>query len=376
MKTNKNTPILMLLLFSLLLSQITFADSILERVMKVEDPELADCMRVAVENIPLPDTLKIYSPDQKIYKEAKSAYDEQRLQVVRAITETYAQIKLLDTQIQQIEVKLHALSDSAFALRHELILAQAELKSKQIQQLAQLREIMGIIPRYAFGQIQLPQLQNWFFLDVLDENTVLIFHAKKPFNETWSIYGNYDLDSIRNTTGVMDYITPLIKQPTQRPLRIDILHFPNTPAPAQQIHTQLIQAMKTQQIEMDIDLRMTPRRAGSERSSFIIANHLGYSYRERNIIKKNRRTSGHELTRLYDPNTLPESINNGLMGKPDHLPLTWTLEYDPNSLELAQYTAQKITAIATDNGIQDYVQVKLTPTDRQWLPPKEWQANR
>jgi hypothetical protein len=100
--------------------------SVLDRVQKVEDPELGDLIRLAMEN-------------RKVSKE--EAFD-----LVRQITQSFAQIKLLDIQIEQIAHKAEATTGPA-EMRYELLLAKAELESKRAMELANLRELAGIVPK-------------------------------------------------------------------------------------------------------------------------------------------------------------------------------------------------------------------------------------
>ncbi len=358
MTTKRQT--ILALIVTLLLSTLTplYAQSVLDRVMKVEDPELADCIRVAMKN---------YGGGQET--------------VVRTITEHYAQIKLLDTQIEQIEVKLQALSESAFAIRHELILAQAELKAKQMQQLAQLRETMGVIPRYAFGEIQVQTLLSWVVLDVLDEKSVIVYHKAKPFFGSPDTYNPLQDKIILTPSEVIAELRKLMEQPDQLPLRIDILHFPNIPATAEQIQSQLIGIIKKRGLEMDIDLRIKSRNTTRGRATtYLIENHLGIHSSSRVYTKSRNgraiRGTGWEITNLEDLETFPEYINIILKEEPERLPLTWTLEYDPNSLELAQKAVKVIEKTVQKNNIQDYVEVKLQPTGLDWIPSKKWKINQ
>jgi len=87
--------------------------SVLDRVQRVEDPELGDLIRLAMEN-------------------RKNISREEAFDIVRQVTKSYAQIKLLDLQIEQIAQKAEATTGPA-KMRYELLLAKAELESKRIQ---------------------------------------------------------------------------------------------------------------------------------------------------------------------------------------------------------------------------------------------------
>jgi len=78
--------------------------SILDRAQKVEDPELGDLIRLAMENRPSTDKNEVF-------------------EIVRQITQSYSQIKLLDLQIEQIAQKAEATRGPA-EMRYELLLAK------------------------------------------------------------------------------------------------------------------------------------------------------------------------------------------------------------------------------------------------------------
>ena len=133
MKTEKIKKLLCVLCLSLVmvLGAAAIAQSqtpsILERAQKVEDPELGDLIRLALEN-------------------RKEVSKEGAFHIVRQITQSFAQIKLLDLQIEQLAQKAEATRGPA-DMRYELLLAKAELESKRATELANLREMVGIIPK-------------------------------------------------------------------------------------------------------------------------------------------------------------------------------------------------------------------------------------
>ncbi|AQT69920.1 hypothetical protein STSP2_03120 [Anaerohalosphaera lusitana] len=132
--------------------------TVLERVRKVEDPELAELIRIAVENLPA---------------------DSPKGKVVRLVTEKYAQIKLLNEKINQTEKKLGSknLSDS---VRPELVIALASLKAESVSIIAELRETMGIVPSTPLGPKKTEELHTWIHVDFLD-GAIRLCNLKRPF---------------------------------------------------------------------------------------------------------------------------------------------------------------------------------------------------
>ena len=106
--------------------------SILDRVQKVEDPELGELIRVAVENL----KARYHTDEEMVGKKIKE------------VTQSYAQIRLLDQQIAEVTRKAKLVEETGPGeLRYELLLAKTELESKRMTEIANLREMMFIIPK-------------------------------------------------------------------------------------------------------------------------------------------------------------------------------------------------------------------------------------
>ena len=350
--------------------------SILDRVTKVEDPELAACIRVAMQNLPFPEEIKRgYSSGHEKYRKAKQAIDQQRLEVVRAITESYAQIKLLDSQVAQIERRLQAIDGSAApdALKHELFLAKAELESKRVQEFAKLRETMGIIPRHAFGQIQIEQLVTWVTLEVLAEDTILIFHKKRPFRES-EFSRTYSFHKTGTNQQALNAMKTIMNDPSKLPFRLEISHALESSGAAKQLHERFLEHTRNRAIETDMDIRLSVQNRYVRKSvSFVIHGKVGEGqYSQRTQGEGGQRSILYGAHRVLDEAALRDEALTKLFGMRTYLPLSWTLKYDEESLALAQVTAEKIRNIATENGVQEFVEVKLEPTEKEWLPLEKW----
>lgn len=74
------------------------APSVMERVQKVEDPDLGELIRAALEKRP-------------------SAHEPETRELIRKVTLRYTQIKLLDRQIEQVAHKLEATTGPVEMLR-------------------------------------------------------------------------------------------------------------------------------------------------------------------------------------------------------------------------------------------------------------------
>ena len=220
---------------------------VLERVKTVDDRELGELIRIAIDNLLETKELKRFSGrrlsssgiSREKYAELKNEHEKLKLElqgaeeiaiakVIRSVTEVYAQIKLLDTQIEQTRIKMDSLNSSD-AIYTELALAIAELQAKRSTQLAQLRQIMNIVPKYAFGHKPAKTLNGWLVLDVIGDQ-VYTFKALRPFKESDTIKGNPRYTRMSNTEIIKEmskkeavgYIKNYIKDKNKHPFRIDI----------------------------------------------------------------------------------------------------------------------------------------------------------
>jgi hypothetical protein len=156
------------------------AGSVLSRLQTIEDPELGELIRVAIDNY------------RRLYTSGPGSDEE--LKIVRDVTEAYARITLLD---RQIEATKRHIGETAGEVRQEMILAGAELESKRTMELASLRQIMRIIPTHAFGRRPVDQLKVWLVLDALDDKTVAVYEGRQPFRESNPAYSLVGVMSFR-----------------------------------------------------------------------------------------------------------------------------------------------------------------------------------
>jgi beta-lactamase regulating signal transducer with metallopeptidase domain len=101
--------------------------SLMDRVQQEDDAELSEMIRTAVAN-------------------HKGASEKEILEITRRVTQSRAQILLLDAQIAQVARDLEATSASA-ETREKLLLTKKELETRRTTEMANLREALGIVPR-------------------------------------------------------------------------------------------------------------------------------------------------------------------------------------------------------------------------------------
>jgi hypothetical protein len=362
--------IVLLTTFMTVLTQSIYAQSMLERIMTVDDPELGECLRAAIQHIPVPRELTGYSTGSPEYRKAKLEYNTKKIDVARAVTESYAQIKLLDSQIEQIDSRLE-IGSSANApniLQHELVLAKAELESKRLQEFARLRGAIGIIPRHAFGEIQLGQLDSWITLDVVNNEHVLVFDMKKPFTDDRRSQ-RFDFVNDMSYDKAIKYVNDVFNESAKQPLRIDILHRQDSTPISKQLHVQLEKMAQQQSIEMDTDIRLASNiQHGSGLNYYHIKGRIGGNsssgtYRGKRVYR---------LRTVLDANALKgDIIRTFQFTKPATLPIRFVLEYGEASLESAKQTAATIKDLAKEHHLSDFVTVTLQPTKQNWQFPEE-----
>lgn len=345
---------------------------VLERVKTVDDRELGELIRIAIDNLLETKELKRFSRrglsqrgmSKERYAELKNEHDNLKLElqgaeeiarakVIRSVTEVYAQIKLLDTQIEQTRIKMDSLSSSD-AIYTELTLAVAELQAKRSTQLAQLRQIMNIVPKYAFGHKPAKTLNGWLILDVIGDQ-VYTFKALRPFRESDTITGNPRYRRISNTEIIkkmskkeaVGYIKNYIKDKNKHPFRIDITRTTAGKKPSKELYDDIVRTIKAEKLELESVVYLHTNV--HEKSDFASYFRDGKIYTQYN---RGRRypISGNEqgyidecVSRLKDPKYLPHKH---------------TLEFDEESEELANRVNDAILSKAKELKVEKLIETK------------------
>ncbi len=334
--------------------------SVLERAMTVDDRELGELIRIAIENLPETNALQRMvelSMNQEEYNKLKfelqSAEETAKSRAIRNVTEVYAQIKLLDTQIEQTRIKMDSLSRSD-AIYTELTLAIAELEANRSTQLAQLRQIMNIVPKYAFGHKSAKTLNGWLVLDVIGDQ-VYAFKALRPFIESDTIKGNPRYTRMGNTEIIKEmskkeavgYIKSYIKDKNKHPFRIDITRTTAGTKPSVELYDDIVRTIKAGQFELESVVYLhgnVHERSGS--ASYFRGGEIYFSYDRRNIDPFSGSEQGYVdyfVLRLKDPKTLP---------------LKHTLEFDEESEELANRINDAILSKAKELKVEKLIETK------------------
>ena len=319
------------------------AETVLDRIMKVQDPELSACLRLAIKN----------------FEDRYHGSEDIKLELIRKVTEFYTQIKLYDTQIEHLEIQLNR-NTNPDSLRHELFLAKAELESKRDRIIAQLRETMFIIPRYQGGQIPRDQLVDHLFVDIVDAHLVWIYRCTRPgFYPYFDLLEKAPLDDAQTCAS---RIFALLKG---HPTRIDIQAY----GPYQQTVTILQQALQDivaqKHLELDTDLRCM-YHAERRRISWDIVNG-------RVVLQRNQKDNGiYSVESSWAP-TDPDELQRRLKDRfdPKKNPglhnAVFQLEHDEVSVNTAKTIAEQARLILKEFGLEATVTVELVPTQTHWV---------
>lgn len=313
--------------------------SILERVQRVDDPELGELIRLAKEN-------------------RRVTNEKDAVEIMHKVTLSYVQIKLFDQQIAEVSRKIKAATGPA-EMQYELLLAKAELESKLMVELANLRETMGITPRHPFDKKPLEILNTWLHLHVLDEG-VHVLDSLRPYEECWVWWGFWRLKSsgLLPERKALDFVRERLQNKTNLPIRIDLHHTAAMRSSAEDLRRKIISLIREAncQMEAEVNLKLLIRVGSGESTFFIRGGTISTLY----TIGKIRRPDGGSkpiVTGVVEPNDLNQHILWRLM-LPGNIPLKYRIEHDETSAKLARQTADRIRAIAKDLGIGEVVDVE------------------
>ena len=309
--------------------------SVINRVQKVEDPELGDLIRLAMEN-------------------RKSISKEEAFDIVRQITQSYAQIKLLDLQIEQIAHKAEATTGPA-EMRYELLLAKAELESKRTTELANLRELAGIVPKLPLAVQPIETLNTYVSLQMIGER-LYVLDCQRPFIDYWVVQ-RWKFAGFLSEKEMLDYFRRRMKDENNLPMRIHIYYDADAHEAARNLRSKIISVAKDTNSQMDTEVRL-------EKITFTGSGNSTFYLRQGKITT----FYPHAMKR---PDGGPEPLATGLVNlkdleqhilwrltKPKNVPLTFRIEYDRASASLARQIADKAEAIVERLGIGELADVE------------------
>jgi hypothetical protein len=316
------------------------APSVLDRVQNVDDPELSELIRVAIEN-----QLAIHKLDQI-----------EIMELIRKVTHRYTQIKLFDQQIAEISRRIEASTGPA-EMRYELTLAKTELEAKLMTEVADLRELMGIIAKHAFDKKPIQSLSSWVILRVLGQG-VYVLDTLPRFQDYWG-RARYKSFGLQSRKEALDYVQERLKDPNNLPIRIDLYHMAKMSNTAKDLRGKVVSLIREANCQMEAEVSMKLIKwVGSGQSKFFLRNGtISTLHPTATALMRPDGVSKSIATGVVEPNDLDQHILWRLM-HPSNVPLKIWIEHDQTSSELARHTTDRVRAIAKDLGISEVVDVE------------------
>jgi len=314
--------------------------SVLDRVQNVDNPELSELIRLAIEN-----KSKLHRLDQI-----------ETMELIRKVTLSYTQIKLFDQQIAEVSRKIEARTGPA-EIRYELTLVKTELEARLMTELANLRELMGIIPKHAFDKKPIEALSSWVTLRVLDQG-VYVLDTLQPFSENWSRRRLKSL-GLQSEKEALDYVREQLKDPNNFPVRIDHSYTAEMSNAAKDLHGKVVSLIREAhyQMEAEVNLELLINVGWGESTFFLRNGTISTLHAGGKPLKRPDGGSKPLVTGVVEPNDLEQHIMWRLLF-PKNVPLKFRIEHDEASAKLARQTADKVRVVAKDLGISELVEVE------------------
>lgn len=342
----------------LLLVPCAHANHILERVKTVDDPELLECIQVALGNIPTHPAYAQITPNTAEYQVLQAELEPERLATVRAVTESYTRIKLLDTQIQLLEEQLTQTNQPG-SLRHELLLAQVELESKRTLEFAKLREVMRILPG-SEGRITHSQLLSWIVLDVISKEDILIFTRIEDFTQNLPEYYETVFERKTNQEGAIDFIRSISNKEGYLPMRIEILRsYGESIETGGKLFKSLQEFAKDEGLSHKLDIHLNQSiRATSLETLYVLKGKLT----RRLSHDRHGNPMGSNVIDINDSG-FHTYISENFYMVPVRYPRVLKLRHLKDDKPLADKVAQHFHAYAEEHGLQGFISVELHEDD-------------
>ena len=306
----------------------------MDRLQNEDDSELAELIRTAVAN-------------------HKGAGEKEILEITQRVTQSRAQILLLDHQIEEVARKIEATPGPA-ETRDGLLRSKKELEAKRMAEMGNLREAMGIVPRLPFDKQPTANLNAWVSLQVLEQR-VVVLDTLKPFSDYWP-KERHKVVGAFSEKETLDYLQGRLTDVKSLPLRIHIYYLPETKRASEDLRQKIFALACEGHGEMDTEVRL-------ELSTWVDSGESPFYLREGKITtfypySLARPDGGPKpiTSGLVDPNDLEQHILWRLT-MPKNLPLTFRVEYDQASSQLAKQVVDTARAVAKRVGLVDLVNV-------------------
>jgi hypothetical protein len=318
--------------------------SVFQRVQRIDDPQLGELIRVVLDN-------------------HADSNQKEKLELMRKVTVSYAQIRLFDQQITEISRKLGSTPGPA-DVRYELAMARTELESKLMTELTNLREVMGVMPKFPFDKQPPETLHTWLRLNPIEGGHVYVLDTRKPIIEYWA-YSRFESLGLMPQQKVLDLIRERLKDPNSLPAKLEILW---TNKEAEDLRDKTLELVR----EMGI---ATKTEVSLGKNDFIGSGEAPFFVRQGKITTLYPvpvvRPDGAPDKALATGPVEPQDLDQHILWRITYqwnLPFTFRIEHDRESADLAQRIASQIQTIAARLGVSDLVGVQSVLVE---LVPKQ-----
>lgn len=341
MKMNRITVLLALVMFAAGTAAVAAEATILERVRKVEDPQLAELIEIARENYPLISISRIREGAEINRIEYENTIGLH--QAIRTVTEKYAQIRLLDNKIEELEKKI-ASSKSTQDVQSERVVAKASLEAERLSCIAALREAMHLVPWTPFGDKDVRELDTYINLQVLGDNAIRIINYKKPFSSQWPNL-RAEAFSFKTPAETVEYIEDIIKNEEALPIRLTFSATESWDTAVQHLQEELKAMIREQEKEYETDLRSGIMRLQEQT---VTISYFG----DGKLIEHPRTNIAHPI------DTYVHSLRASLLQPYNSIPLTIKILSfgEKHEDEHAQFMAG-LKQMVEELGVEEYVRI-------------------
>ncbi len=308
--------------------------SVFERVQRIDDPQLGELIRVVLDNHA--------NADQK-----------EKLELIRKVTLNYAQIRLFDQQIGEISRKLASTPGPA-EVRYELAMARTELESKLMMELTNLREVMGVMPKFPFDKQPVESLHTWLRLNPIEGGRVYVLDTRKPIIEYWA-YSRFESLGLMPRQEVLDLIRQRLKDPNSLPAKLEILWTNNE---AEDLRDETLELVREMGIATKTEVRLG-------KNDFIGSGEAPFFVRQGKITTLYPvpvlRPDGGPYDFISTGPVAPQELDQHVLWRITYqwnLPFTFRIEHDQVNSDLAQRIVDQIKTIAEGLGVSDLVGVQ------------------
>jgi hypothetical protein len=308
--------------------------SLLDRLQKEDDPELAELIRTALAN-------------------HKGASEKEAREIVRRVTQGRAQILLLDQQIEEVTRKIESTPASA-ETRGELLRSKKELEAKRLTEMGNLREAMGIVPQLPVAKKPEESLNAWLHLNVLDQR-VYVTDTLRPFRSDWAEW-HFKSVGLLSDKEALDFVRTRLTDKSSRPIRIDLHHTAATSSVAAELQGRILALIKETNSQADAEVRLQPMNwVGSGTATYYLRGNEIRALYPRSVSRPDR-----VPRRIASGRIAPEDLEQHILWRltyPGNVPVTVRIEYDEASANLAKQVADKVRATAKRLDCTELVEV-------------------